>query len=234
MPTEISDIGDGFFNCKLVSASGVDTYSYSLSSVKTAGASDYLYVKTQSFTTTGHSFDWENCPYHTGSDKYSGWTKYCLDSHRSPWDNTPSWAGAGDPDNKIVLDPEDDAAHVNWGGTWRMPSPDEWIALYQATYQAWDGTDKGCYVYVPNPASDAGKYNSGTGTYDKSNALLFFPAAGIVSDTTLFGLGSYTYFWSNAHGVMKPQDAFYFEVHSFRGISGYDRTPGLPVRPLSD
>lgn len=37
-------------NSQWVSASGVDSYSYSLSSAKTAGASDYLYVKAQTFS----------------------------------------------------------------------------------------------------------------------------------------------------------------------------------------
>ena len=32
-------------------------------------------------------------------------------------------------DNKTVLDPEDDAAHVNWGAHWRMPTVQEWQEL---------------------------------------------------------------------------------------------------------
>ena len=32
-------------------------------------------------------------------------------------------------DNKTVLDPEDDAAHVNMGGNWRMPTRDEYKEL---------------------------------------------------------------------------------------------------------
>ena len=31
----------------------------------------------------------------------------------------------GTVDNKTVLDPDDDAAHVNWGGNWRMPTDAE-------------------------------------------------------------------------------------------------------------
>ena len=37
-------------------------------------------------------------------------TKYCIDSDY------------GTVDNKTVLDPEDDVAHVKWGGDWRMPT----------------------------------------------------------------------------------------------------------------
>ncbi len=47
-------------------------------------------------------------------------TKYCTDSYY--WDSSSS----SSMDNKTVLDPEDDAAHVNWGGSWRMPTDEEW------------------------------------------------------------------------------------------------------------
>lgn len=40
-------------------------------------------------------------------------TKYCANS------------SYGTVDNKTVLDPKDDVAHVKWGGTWRMPTADE-------------------------------------------------------------------------------------------------------------
>ncbi len=43
----------------------------------------------------------------------SGYTKYCTHS---------SYGLNGFVDNKIELDPEDDAAYVNWGTSWRMPS----------------------------------------------------------------------------------------------------------------
>ena len=32
-------------------------------------------------------------------------------------------------DNKTILDPEDDVAHVKWGGSWRMPTIDEYKEL---------------------------------------------------------------------------------------------------------
>ena len=35
------------------------------------------------------------------------------------------WVKYSSEDNKTVLDPEDDAAHVKWGGSWRMPTHEE-------------------------------------------------------------------------------------------------------------
>ena len=43
-------------------------------------------------------------------------TKYCTNS---------SYGYEGFADNLTVLQPEDDAAHVKWGGEWRMPTKDD-------------------------------------------------------------------------------------------------------------
>ena len=44
---------------------------------------------------------------------------------------------SGTADGKTVLDPEDDAAHVNWGGSWRMPTNEEWRELTNANNCTW-------------------------------------------------------------------------------------------------
>ena len=40
-------------------------------------------------------------------------------------------------DGKSVLDPEDDVAHVKWGGTWRMPTSDEISELIENCTWTW-------------------------------------------------------------------------------------------------
>ena len=45
-------------------------------------------------------------------------------------DRIDQWDGASFKDGKTRLDPEDDAAHVNWGGSWRMPTKDEFVELF--------------------------------------------------------------------------------------------------------
>jgi len=37
-------------------------------------------------------------------------------------------------DSKEVLDLDDDAAYVNWGGKWRMPTYNEWLELCDSNY----------------------------------------------------------------------------------------------------
>lgn len=58
-----------------------------------------------------NSYSWDSYRWCNGS-RYT-MTKYGTDS------------SFGTVDNKIVLDLEDDAAHANWGGSWRMPTVEE-------------------------------------------------------------------------------------------------------------
>lgn len=61
-------------------------------------------------------------------DRYD-WTTYTWydDTYSLTKYNTLS--NCGTVDNKTVLDPEDDAAHVILGGSWRMPTEEEWTEL---------------------------------------------------------------------------------------------------------
>ena len=58
-------------------------------------------------------------------------TKYCTDSYSDYGYNEFS-------DDKTVLDPEDDAAHMNLGGRWRMPTADDLDELEHNC--SWEGT----------------------------------------------------------------------------------------------
>ena len=83
----------------------------------------YQWAGLTDVTSTSIYLDWDNCPYHTGTSNITGWTKYILSAHAS------HWSGEGAPDNKTVLDPEDDIAHVTLGDDWRMPTKEEWAEL---------------------------------------------------------------------------------------------------------
>ena len=73
------------------------------------------------------NYKWGNYVYNDGYGNMK-YTKYCTDSTY------------GYVDNKVVLDKEDDAAYVHWGGDWRMPTIKElnelierctWKTLYK-------------------------------------------------------------------------------------------------------
>ena len=61
----------------------------------------------------GYLFSWENYKWGEVDGEDTWLTKYCTDSSRGK---------DGFTDGKDELDPEDDAAYVNWGSQWRMPS----------------------------------------------------------------------------------------------------------------
>ena len=211
-------------------------FLYTLSSIHTVNASDYLYVKTQAFVISGHNFAWVGCPYQTQNTTSSSsvrFTKY-LGSTSSKYKN-PS---ATDADAlKALLDLEDDAAYVNWGGSWRMPTSAEFKALKAATYWAWDSTDKGYYVFSPDASHSAGTITSFVPVgLSKTDALLFFPAAGYSYNTVgLEGAGSNGHYWSSSLDVDKAIFGFYLSISSsnsdvLNGGRNYCRS----VRPISD
>lgn len=69
---------------------------------------------------------WDSYKYCNGTD--SAFTKYCSDSQ---------FGANGFVDNKLQLDPEDDAAHVYWGGNWRIPTAKEAKELYDCCKWTW-------------------------------------------------------------------------------------------------
>ena len=78
--------------------------------------------------TTGHNdgknnFNWSTYKWCKGSS--STLTKYCCES---------SSGYEGFTDNKMELDLEDDAAYVNWGPAWRMPSKEQFEELFNRSY----------------------------------------------------------------------------------------------------
>ena len=163
---------------------------------------------------TGKSFVIENAPHYSGSayDKYTG------------------------SDNKPKLESSDDAATIMLTGSWRMPKKEEFEAMKNATYWAWDATDKGYYVYTPDPSTDAGKVNSGTGTYVKTEALLFFPAAGYGYGSSLNIAGTYGFYWSSTLNTDNVDSAYNlsFSSGNVNPSSSNYRYSGRSVRPVSD
>jgi hypothetical protein len=68
---------------------------------------------------------WDSYKYCQGTEM--SLTKYC---------HNKNYGFNGFVDNKFELDPEDDAASVNWGGKWRMPTADEFDDLrYSCTWE---------------------------------------------------------------------------------------------------
>ena len=121
-------------------------------------------------------------------------------------------------DGKIVLDVEDDAATVNWGGNWRMPTAEEQQELFNNCTWTWT-TQNGVNGYnVTGPNGNS----------------IFLPAAGCMDEGTLNFAGLGGAYWSSSLDIDDLGNAYY--VYFF-GLDDLDweidlRYYGLTVRPV--
>lgn len=116
---------------------------------------------------------------------------------------------------KTVLDPEDDAAHVNWGGDWRMPTDAELTELRSKCY--WTLTTQngvnGMKIIGPNGNS------------------LFLPAAGYRNINLLNDVDSVGNYWSCTLSDFAGSNfVFFYSGDTCR--SWGDRNCGRSVRPV--
>lgn len=98
-------------------------------------------------------------------------TKYCPES---------KYGKDGITDNKTELDLEDDVAHVQWGGQWRMPSIEQFEELVNHTTNRWANIND-----VIGRLFTASNGNS-----------IFLPAAGRCTECRFHAVGSYGFYWS--------------------------------------
>ena len=150
-------------------------------------------------------YSWETYKWCNGS--YDTMTKYCT---RSEY---------GTVDNKNVLDPEDDVAHVKWGGDWRMPTTSEQHELIYNCSWKWTALNGvgGYTVTGPNGNS------------------IFLPAAGYRGGTDVNDGGFYGSYWSGWIDSFNDYACslyFYDYCYSDWGISS--RCYGHSVRPVSE
>ncbi len=118
-----------------------------------------------------------------------------------------------------VLAPEHDAAHVYWGGDWRMPTKQELEDLEEKCDWTWT-TKKGVEGYIVR----------GKGRY--ASASIFLPAAGCGDETSLDGAGSCGTYWSSVPDSDDGNSWLLFFGSSLHFTGNYYRDYGFPVRPV--
>jgi hypothetical protein len=122
-------------------------------------------------------------------------------------------------DNKTVLDLSDDAAHTNWGGSWRMPSPEEWNELQNNC--TWTFT----------------RQNDVTGykvTSIKNGNSIFLPAAGYKNNNSIFQDKRRGLYWSSSICESDPRNAWFlfFDASTIGCYGKFERWSGITVRPV--
>ena len=148
------------------------------------------------------TYDWSTYKWCNGSSNTL--IKYCTSS------------SCGTIDNKTILDVSDDAAHVNWGDSWRMPTKAEQ-----------DELRNNC-IWTLTTQNGVNGYKVTSKSNGKS---IFLPAAGYCSDRPF--KGSYGYYWSSSLGTGSPSYAcaLYFYSSYVEWYNMY-RYYGYPVRPV--
>ena len=117
---------------------------------------------------------------------------------------------------------EQDAAHVNLGGNWRMPTKAEWEDLISNTDQIWTADYNGTGV--------AGRVF----TSKVNGNSVFFPAAGEVSGEFIHRVGTDgCYYWSASLNSRYYAWCSYSYFGHYR-VNGGLRYRGLPVRGVCE
>lgn len=137
--------------------------------------------------------------------------KYCLDT----------WSDAYD--NKSVLEAEDDAATVNWGGSWRTPTFEEQKELLD-----------GCTWEFVSDFNNRG-VNGVVGTSKKNGNTIFLPASGYFERSNLTSLSDVGVYWSATLSSTLNVKLLGFFV-KYNEIQDYlqFRETGAPVRAVSE
>lgn len=159
-------------------------------------------------TETKSVFSWSNYVYRLSGDSYSNikLSKYNTNSSR------------GTVDNKTILDLSDDAAHVNWGGKWRMPTTKEFDELRVNCSFTWI-TQNGV---------------NGSMVTGKNGKSIFLPASGFWEESSLRDADDHGYYWSSSLDSSSSLHAFWFFFNwsNYASTSTTSRRDGLFVRPV--
>ena len=138
--------------------------------------------------------------------------KWCNGSYNSltKYNDVSSY---GTVDNKTILDLSDDAAYMNWGGSWRMPTQAEAEELIRECH-GWFTTQNGVKGFI---------------FFSKKNDnSIFLPASGWYVDWALCHKGSELEYWTSSADYYMCKSWDFMAVNYVRGV----RTIGAPIRPV--
>ena len=123
-------------------------------------------------------------------------------------------------DGNAVLDLEDDAARANMGGSWRMPTNEEFRELLENTTNEWTKVN-GVQGRKFTSKSDETKY-------------VFFPAAGCCFNGSVKLVNSYGRYWSSSLYSSNVRYAYsmYFSSSDVYWQNVSLRFGGFPVRAV--
>ncbi len=175
-------------------------------------------------TQVKNEYTYDNYAFVAETNKsFWGINKYSFDDNNinGVWYNNIEFVG----DSKTELESIDDAATINWGNQWRIPTQMEWQELYdnttQTTISDYNGTGIMGFLFTSKI----------TGYTDQS---IFIPAAGRAFKENISGSSSGGDYWSsslsNKNNYAYGMD---FSVNYYLHPKlSYSRNYGLSIRPV--
>ena len=131
-----------------------------------------------------------------------------------------------------TLQSEDDAASKLWGGSWRIPTDEEWQALLGADYEWVWTTD---YLGSGKDGMLVTRNDDGSGTDPCAGNSIFLPAPGSWYGRSLSDEGSYGYYWSSSLNSSSTEYAWYVGIYSGGALRLYEsRCCGHSLRPVKE
>lgn len=205
----------------------------------------------------GKLFQWGDptpydVPEHAGNTIIEGQKMFSWSDYKwNPSGDHSTFTKYNETDHKLTLDPEDDAAHVNMGSDWRMPTQDDMEELFQNTTQELyakltDDSDPvkvadGVYIvnddyvkwtYIDRHTSDEA---SGKLAYmkllSKSNGnFLVVPSSVLADGGYVDVVGNGGHFWSSVDSVIVGHAWFGNFDNGLYGVGDLNRCVGVGVR----
>ena len=175
-------------------------------------------VGAKTITDYGQYFSWGGVNGFTADQVSGGCKAFSLADYELANGSFSDITKYNSSDGKTVLESVDDAATVNMGSGWRMPTKNEYVALGKAVNKAWTQVD-GVYGMLCTDKTDSSK-------------TLFFPACGTCRYGSVSNVGSSGLYWSSSLNSSIVHDAYglYFDS-GYVGWQNYDnRYVGYSVR----
>ena len=176
-------------------------------------------ISGHSYVDLGLSVKWATCNVGTSSPEdygnYYAWGETSVKSSYTG-DNCSTYGKSiGD-----IGGTSRDAARANWGGSWRLPTKEEFQELIDNCNWTWTTLNGEAGYKVVSK---------------KNGNSIFLPAAGFCGGTSLYNAGSYSIFWSST--PYSSNTGYAYVLNSYSGdhyVVYYYRYFGLAVRPVSE
>lgn len=176
---------------------------------------------------TGLYFAWGETQGYTsgqvGTNKYFAWEGEHADYEFGEWvDQEPDYGMTKyNSDGITTLETTDDAAYVNWGSDWRMPTKDEFDELLENTTSSWTEVNGVSGMLLTSTVEG------------HEEETLFFPAVGYAYGGQVYSIGEDGSYWSASLGSKSVNYAYRLGFGSgYCGVDSDSRCCGYAVRSV--